>query len=415
METNSFNFKNLKGTKSLYCEKSNLNILAKKFGTPLYVYSKKEIEKRISTIQKSLPKIEIYFAVKSNSNLHILKIMKKMGVGADIVSGGELFRAIMSDIPSSKIIYSGVGKTNQEILEALLAEIKFFNVESKDELIRINQIAKNLNRKANILLRFNPNINAKTHPHISTGLRKNKFGLSSEELKVCYSYLPTLKHVQAKGLSCHIGSQITDSKPLKEAWTKLKSEATHAPFRVTHLDLGGGLGISQNGEKVLSLNQYTKLIKSVFKNTNYQLMLEPGRALIGPSCVLLTKLISVKNRKSQKFYIVDAAMNDLIRPSLYGAIHPFQKVNINQRTKAHRATIVGPVCESSDTFEVGAKVPESNFGDLFVFYNSGAYGMSMSSQYNSRPRAAEVLIDGSKVKLIRKRETYADLIAKELS
>lgn len=412
METSSFQYKKSGKIKLLYCEKVKIKDIDKKFGTPTYIYSYDSIERRVRTLKNIIHNVEIHFAVKANSNIEILRTMKKLGVGADIVSGGELFRSILAGISPDKIIFSGVGKSDQEIKEALLADIKFFNIESFDEMIRIDYLAKISKKVASVLFRFNPNINAKTHPHISTGLKKNKFGLSLHELSMCYEKLKFLNNINPVGLSCHIGSQITNPKPMKEAWSKLISEAKKAPFTVTHLDLGGGLGISQNGEKTLDLKSYANLIRTMFKNSKYKLMIEPGRVLIAPSCVLLTKLITVKNRKSQSFYVVDSAMNDLIRPSLYGAIHPIHP-ETKSNSKLQKATVVGPVCESADTFEIGAKLPNSKAGDLFVFANSGAYGMSMSSQYNSRVRAAEVLVNKSKIKLIRRRETYADLVSKE--
>lgn len=412
METSSFKYKRSGKIKSLYCENIKLNSIGAKFGTPTYVYSLSSIEHKLNVLKNTIPNVEIHFAVKANSNIEILKTMKRFNVGADIVSGGELFRSILAGIDSNNIIFSGVGKTDQEIQEAILADIKLFNIESLSEMLRINYFAKIMKKKTNVLFRFNPNINAKTHPHISTGLRKNKFGLSSFELSKCYAELNKLMNINPIGLSCHIGSQITNPRPLKEAWVKLIEEAKKAPFKVTHLDLGGGLGVSQAREKIFDLKSYANLIKTTFKPYNYRLMIEPGRALIAPSSVLLTRLVTIKSRKTQSFFVVDAAMNDLIRPSLYGAVHPIYPTT-KLRGRLQNTTIVGPVCESADTFEVGVQLPQSKPGDLFVFSNAGAYGMSMSSQYNSRTRAAEVLVSGSKMKLIRRRETYADLVSKE--
>ena len=399
---------------SLYCENISIPQLAAKLGSPLYIYSKNALIERVKKLKHNLPSnCDILFAVKACSNIHILKLLRQQGCGADIVSGGELFRSALAGIPARKTVFSGVGKTEEEILLALKAGIDCFNVESADELFLIEKIAAKYGARPNTALRINPDINPKTHPYISTGLRRNKFGLSKQELAQIYRRASKLKHVRLRGLSCHIGSQITDTKPLVEAWTKLIAEAERAPFEVTHLDLGGGLGISYGNEPVVTLEDYGKTISHVFKKQRYKLSIEPGRSLTGPCAVLLTRLITVKKRGSRSFFVVDAAMNDLIRPALYRTIHPFIPVKMPS-TRIVTADIVGPICESGDTFQIDAKVSQSKSGDLFAFANAGAYAMSMASQYNARPRAAEVLVSDDKYRLIRERETYADLIQREL-
>ncbi len=400
---------------TLHCENVSLEKISTRFGSPLYVYSKSALVERVKRLRTYLPEhCEILFAVKACSNIHILNLLRQQGCGADIVSGGELFRASLAKISPDKIVFSGVGKTANELLLALQADISCFNIESVDELLLLEKIAVKNKINARAALRINPDINPKTHPYISTGLKRNKFGLSKQELAEIYRQIPRLKNVRLRGLSCHIGSQITETRPLIEAWTKLLTEAKNAPFDVTHLDLGGGLGISyEEKESVVSLEDYGKAIRQVFKNLPYKLSIEPGRSLTGPSAVLLTSLLNVKKRGARSFFVVDAAMNDLIRPALYDAVHPFLPVR-SSSAKTITADIVGPVCESGDTFQIDAKVSQSIPGDLFVFANAGAYAMSMASQYNARPRAAEVLVSGTKCRLIRERETYADLVQREL-
>lgn len=403
--------------RQLHCEGVSLAQIAEEVGTPTYVYSKAALVNRVRRLQSSWTSgldCTIYFAVKSCSNIHILKTLAQSGCGADIVSGGELFRASVAEIAPTRIVFSGVGKSDREIAEALKAGIHLFNVESLAELITINRIAGEAGLVAPVSLRVNPNVDAKTHPHISTGLKKNKFGLAKSELNEIYRHLHSLKNISVHGLSCHIGSQIMTSRPFARAWAELITVAKQAPFEVKELDLGGGLGISYEQEKELSLEEYGRLIHKTFKGLNYKLGIEPGRALVGPVGVLLTRLTVAKKRGNRMFYVVDAAMNDLIRPALYGAVHPLMLVEQPKTRKTVQADIVGPVCETGDTFQTNLRFPVAEAGALLAFGNAGAYGMSMASQYNSRPRAAEVLVDGSTYHVIRSRETYADLIQHEL-
>lgn len=395
-------------------EPETLELIAKRFGTPTYVYDFLEIKKRVETLKKSIiPDCDIYFAVKSCSNIHILEILARLGCGTDIVSGGELFRSNAAGVPASKIVFSGVGKTDKEINEALDLGISSFNVESLSELEKINLFASKKEIVQNISLRVNPNINVKTHPYISTGLSKNKFGLSEEELNVVYKDFKKFRNLRFNGLSCHIGSQLLSLKPLRDSWISMKELAAGAPFKISHLDLGGGLGVPYTKrEKAVSLREYADLINKVFKKTKYHLGIEPGRSIMAPAGILLSSLTAIKRRKKRVFYIMDAGMNDLIRPALYQAIHMCEPVH--SKKPSLTADIVGPVCETGDTFEISAKVPEASPGELFAFKNAGAYGMSMASQYNSRPRPAEALVLGKKIKLIRKRETYDDLIKNEI-
>lgn len=401
----------------LCCEGVSLKTIAAEVGTPVYVYSKARILNQIRKLQASLEdlNIDIYFSVKACSNIFILDLFRLLGCGADIVSGGELFRTAAAKFSPESIVFSGVGKTSKEIEEALLSEIAYFNVESKEELLEIDSAAHHLGKTPKIALRVNPNIDPKTHPYISTGLRKNKFGLSATELSEIYSDKSKLKAAKLSGLSCHIGSQITSKKPFEAAWKALLETAQKAPFEVKHLNLGGGLGICYKNENTVSLEEYGRLIYKTFKNTPYHLGIEPGRSLIADAGVLVSSVTFVKNRGEKVFYIMDAGMNDLIRPALYQSTHWAFPVGLEQkRQRKVRVDLVGPICETADTFEQNATITQQKKGNLLAFTNAGAYGMSMASQYNSRPRPAEVLVDGNQYHVIRSRETYADLIEREL-
>lgn len=402
----------------LHCEGVALSEIAHEVGTPTYIYSRNALINRVRRLQNSWRPTDvdcqIYFAVKACSNIHILETLGHAGCGADIVSAGELFRASVAQIPANRVVFSGVGKSDREIVEALKAGIHIFNVESLEELLAIERLALESGTTARAALRVNPDVDAKTHPYISTGLKKNKFGLAKSELREIYRHLNSLKAVQVCGLSCHIGSQILTEKPFVKAWKELIKTAEEAPFKVTHLDLGGGLGIPYGKEKGVSLESYGRMINKTFKGLDFQLGIEPGRSIVGPVAVLLTKLVVTKRRGARNFYVVDSGMNDLMRPALYGAVHPVLPVQAPRSRKTILADLVGPVCETSDCFQTGARLPELKPGALLAFGNAGAYGMTMASQYNSRPRPAEILVDGSSYQIIRKRETYADLIQREL-
>ncbi len=401
----------------LHCEGVPLSRIAGEVGTPTYVYSRTALVNRVRRLQTALGNdinCQIYFAVKACSNIHILEVLRSAGCGADIVSAGELFRASVAQIPADLVVFSGIGKTEKEISEALKARIHIFNVESLAELLTIERLAYAAGEKARVALRVNPNVDAKTHPYISTGLKKNKFGLAPSELREIYAQLDNLRAVNVCGLSCHIGSQILTEAPFVKAWKELIKTAVEAPFDVTYLDLGGGLGIPYQREKEYSLERYGALVKKTFKGLNYKLGVEPGRSIVGPIGMLLTQLVVTKKRGARNFYILDAGMNDLLRPALYGATHPVSVVDLPRTRKLAPVDLVGPVCESSDSFQTGVRLPPLHAGALLAFGNAGAYGMTMGSQYNSRPRAAEVLVDGSSYQVIRTRETYADLIQREL-
>ncbi|MBI4804658.1 MAG: diaminopimelate decarboxylase [Desulfovibrio sp.] len=391
--------------------------LVKQYGTPLYVYSAATLRRHFEAFDSAfsgLPHITCY-SVKANSNLCLLKLLKDCGAGMDIVSGGELHRALTAGVPASKIVYSGVGKRADEIRQALAANILMFNVESTGELERISAVASDMGKTARISLRINPDVDPKTHPYISTGLKKNKFGLDIEQSLAAYSRALTLPNIEPVGIDCHIGSQLTTLEPFLEAldriinfYDRLKAMG----IRIEYLDLGGGLGITYNDEEPPHPAQFGKALVNVLKDHPMTLILEPGRVIAGNSGILLTEVVYTKKTPSKDFIIVDAAMNDLVRPSLYGSFHAIKEVTPKGR-KNLNVDVVGPICESGDFLAKDRDIPAVEPGELLAVFSAGAYGFTMSSNYNSRPRAAEVLVDGDKVTLARRRETFEDLIALE--
>jgi diaminopimelate decarboxylase len=409
----------------LSVEAVSLAALAEEYGTPTYVYSKAAFLAPFREIERGLAGIrhQVCFAVKANPNLEVLRFLAQEGAGMDLVSSGELKRALRAGTAPEKIVFSGVGKSREEIDEGLGYPLHSFNVESVAELELINDRAKALGRLATVALRFNPDVDPKTHPYISTGLKKNKFGLRRAEILAILKR-PHLPGVKIAGLSIHIGSQILSLSPFADAYGKTKRMVAEmeallgAPLEF--LDLGGGLGITYKKEKPPSIEAYTKLIQKNFGEKSdvrgrYRILLEPGRTLAGNSGVLLSRVLFRKPRKAKDFIVVDAGMNDLLRPALYGSYHEIIPVSSNQRLgKLRKCDIVGPVCESSDCFASDRAISDRvGSGDLLAFLSAGAYGMSMASQYNSRNRPAEVLVDGEKFRLIRRRETFEDLVRAE--
>jgi diaminopimelate decarboxylase len=407
-----------------------LSQIAKKNGTPVYVYSAQAFLKPLQDLQRGLHGIDhlVCFAVKSNSNISILKMLGRAGAGMDLVSGGELFRVRKAGVPGERIVFSGVGKTEEEIEVALSNKIFSFNVESLPELRLINCVALRKKVRARVALRFNPDVNAKTHPYISTGLKKNKFGLNRKEIVAALPEISKMKAITVAGLSIHIGSQLLSLKPLEESFVRVKDLAReiepklHAPLEF--FDLGGGVGISYDREKPKSpaIDDYCALIQKHFgprakdfpKDLKAKkIVLEPGRLIAGNSGVLVSEVLFRKKRDTKDFLIIDAAMNDLLRPALYGSFHdmlPVKKTGGSVRL----TDIVGPVCETSDCFASDRKLPSKlDAGDFIAILSSGAYGFSMASNYNSRPRPPEVLVQNGRAKIIRKRETYQDLVRGE--
>jgi diaminopimelate decarboxylase len=410
----------------LHCEDVALPKVAERYGTPLYVYSATMIRDRYDTFDaafRDLPHTLCY-SVKANSNLAILRMLAKKGCGFDVVSGGELERVLVADRKAARnVVFSGVGKTREELTAALKAGIMLFNVESESELWALAECAVRLRKIAPIALRVNPDVAAETHPYISTGLRKHKFGVPIREARALYAQASGARNLKVCGVSVHIGSQITDVAPFGEAMARvadLVRELRRDGHRIDYIDGGGGLGIdydTQNGENLsLDVTAYAKAVTAPLRGLNIRLLLEPGRAIIGPAGILLTSVVYRKTNDGKRFLVVDAAMNDLIRPALYGAFHEIIPVVQNPESPARLEVtdIVGPVCETGDFFARDRELPPVEEGELLAILDAGAYGMVLASNYNTRPRAAEVLVSGKSVKVIRRREKVSDLLRNEL-
>ena len=409
---NQFTIKN----GELHAENTALSNIAAEFNTPCYVYSKAALTQAFTDFKAGLIGTNhlVCFAVKANPNLAILNLFAKLGAGFDIVSGGELARVLAAGGDPQKSVFSGVGKTADEMRAALNAGIFCFNVESRSELTRLNAVAKSMGKIAPMSLRVNPNVDAKTHPYISTGLKNNKFGVAFEEAIVVYQQAAAMPNIAVHGVDCHIGSQITELAPFLEALDLIlglvdKLESTG--IKISHIDVGGGIGITYDDETPPEFATYAKAILDKLRNRNVKLLFEPGRALVGNAGVLLTSVEYLKPSAAKNFAIVDAAMNDLMRPALYDAYHDIQAVKPRSGI-AETYEIVGPVCESGDFLGHDRQLNLQQ-GDLLAIMSAGAYGMSMASNYNTRPRAAEVIVDGDKVFIVRQREKIADLFALE--
>lgn len=400
--------------------------IAESVGTPTYVYSTRGFLEPLKALQKGLSGIDhlICFAVKSNSNLSILKMLAEQGAGMDLVSGGELFRAAAAGVRPERLIFSGVGKTPGEMARALQygdRGIYSFNIESEGELAILSWVASQMERRAPVALRFNPDVDAKTHPYISTGLKKNKFGLNRQEILKIVHNLSEYPGIELKGLSIHIGSQLLSLSPLNDAFGKAKKLIEeiepHLPEPLSFVDLGGGLGIGYKNERPPSIEKYCALIQRHFGKRSkrpLKVLIEPGRSISGNAGVLLTEVLYRKDRKDKTFLILDSAMNDLMRPSLYGSYHEILPV-VRKKGPKKKMDVVGPVCETGDCFAVDRPMPRDlQPGDLMAILSAGAYGMSMAGNYNSRPRPTEVLLDDGRFEIIRDRETYEDLIRGEV-
>jgi diaminopimelate decarboxylase len=401
----------------LYCEEVPLEKIAREVGTPFYLYSNRTLTRHFDVFSQAFAAVPhmICFSVKASSNLAILKIFGSRGGGADIVSGGELYRALQAGIEPSRIVYSGVGKRDDEIDFALKTGILMFNIESLQELEAINERAGRLGLRAGIGIRLNPDINPQTHPHISTGLKENKFGIDVENSLRAYRVAQKMKHIDIKGLSCHVGSQITKLSPFVETVDRLKETVKllgAEDIRITHLDLGGGLGIPYDDETPPLPSEYARAIIDATGDLGCTFIFEPGRVLAGNAGILVTRVLYTKQNEGKNFLIVDAGMNDLIRPSLYGSFHKIQPVKLTRREEI-TADVVGPICETGDFLARGRRLPSLEKGELLAVMSAGAYGFSMSSNYNSRPRVPEVLVRDESWHLIRKREAYEDLIKGE--
>jgi len=402
----------------LYCEEVPVSKIAAALGTPFYLYSHRTLARHFRVFDEafaSVPHI-ICFSSKANSNIAIMKIFVDEGGGVDIVSGGELYRALRAGADPSRIVYSGVGKQIDEIDYALGNKILMFNVESSQELEIIDERAGAAGEKAPIALRVNPDVDPMTHPHISTGMKKNKFGIDIDKSLDEYRRARELRHVDIIGVDCHIGSQITEISPFVDALDRLIrliGILREEGFDIKYLDLGGGLGISYDQETPPHPSEYAEVVIEKSRDLSCTFIFEPGRVIVGNAGVLVTRVLYTKSTVEKEFVIVDAGMNDLMRPSLYGAYHQIQPVTDRKRETVV-ADIVGPICESGDFLARKRSLPRLDRGELMAVMSAGAYGFTMSSNYNSRPRVPEVLVKDDRFHVIRKRETYEDLIKGEV-
>lgn len=401
----------------LYAEQQSLTELAAQFGTPTYVYSRAALEQHWKAFDDAFsfyPHLVCY-AVKANSNLAVLNVLARLGSGFDIVSAGELARVIAAGGQAEKTVFSGVGKTIEEIGYALKTGIRCFNVESIPELQRISEVAVSLNKTAPISIRVNPDVDAQTHPYISTGLKENKFGIAIDDALTVYQQANALPNLQVIGVDCHIGSQLTSVSPFVDALERvlvlIDALAEHGII-IKHLDIGGGLGICYRDETPPTPAEYAKAMRAQLKDRDLEIMLEPGRAIAGNAGVLLTKVEYIKATEAKNFAIVDAAMNDLLRPALYQSWMAIEAVKPRQNEAEQVFDIVGPVCETGDFLGKDRSLAIQS-GDLLAIRSAGAYGFTMSSNYNSRPRAAEIMVDGSTMHVVRQRESVESLYAGE--
>lgn len=410
----------------LYCENVPVKALADKLGTPLYVYSQSHFTGQVEAIKQAFAEVDplICYSVKANACLGLLRAMARVGCGFDAVSKGEIYRALRAGADPRMIVFAGVGKRDDEIDYALEKGILMFNVESESELTAISRVAARRGVEAGIALRLNPDVDPKTHKHISTGKRESKFGIDIERAKASLKRIRELKNLRLKGVHLHIGSQITENDRHAEAIAKVVpfiKEVKAADFPLEYINVGGGYGISYRGSEGLNITDFAAKMLPHIKETGLKMACEPGRYVSGNGGILLTRVIFDKPSGDKNFLIVDAAMNDLIRPAIYDAYHKIWPVQSEFAPDAEIAgdaarvyDVVGPVCESTDVFAKARRLPATNEGELLAIFSAGAYGMAMSSNYNGRCRAAEVLIDGGSARLIRRRETYADLIRAEV-
>jgi len=390
-----------------------IDSIAKKYGTPLYCYSYEKIKKNIINFKKNFKSFAplICFAVKSNTNIKILKEIKKFNIGADVVSIGELMKALKAGIKPQKIVFSGVGKTTKEIEYAITKNILLINTESKSEILEIEKIAKKKKKIINIGIRLNPNTDAKTLSQISTGKKENKFGVNQKIFLQLVSYLKDSKYLNLKCLSVHIGSQILNHKPYENMLKVIDKIISKSNHKFEYIDLGGGMGIDyEHNNSKLNLKKYSKNIQKFLKKNDSKIIFEPGRSIVGNSAVLITKILYIKEGYKKDFVILDAAMNDLMRPALYGAKHRIIPSKKTKKVTKKSYEFVGPICESTDTFSIVKKYQKLNEKDFLVICDVGAYGTSLASNYNVRPKPIEILIKGSKIQVINKRQKISELM-----
>ncbi len=410
---NHFQYRN----NDLCCEEVPLKDIATQVGTPFYVYSHATLSRHLETFSSAFTEVPhlICYSIKANSNLAVLKTFVNHGAGFDIVSGGELFRAQKVGCDAAKIVYSGVGKTETEIADALQAGILMFNVESTQELDTINAVAGRLGKKAGIALRVNPDVDPQTHPYISTGMKKAKFGINISQALEDYRRAASLPNLEVIGVDCHIGSQLTKLSPFVDAIAKIRELVENLQqegFAIKYLDLGGGLGITYDAEQPPSPADYARAIIEGTRGLGVTLIFEPGRVMVGNAGMLITRVLYVKKGEAKNFVIVDAAMNDLTRPALYGSYQGIQAAD-RSIDGTIIADVVGPICESGDFLAQDREIPAFSQGDLVAVASAGAYGFTMSSNYNSRRRVPEIMVKNDKVMVVRQRETYDDLIKGE--
>jgi diaminopimelate decarboxylase len=404
----------------LHAEGVSLRRIAEEVGTPCYVYSTAAIAERYRRYEKSLSGVNarIYYSVKANSNQGVIATLGRMGAGADVVSVGEMYRALKAGIAAKDIVFAGVGKTRDEMAAALQAGIHQFNVESRGELLALNEVALGLGKRAPATLRINPDVDAKTHAKISTGKSENKFGIDIAHAAEIYAEAAKLPGIEILGLACHIGSQLLDIAPYRSAFGKLADltrQLRGAGLTVSRIDLGGGVGVSYRGETTISVDDYTNAVMETVGNLGVAIEVEPGRSIVGEAGLLLARVINVKEGVSRKFVIVDGAMNDLIRPALYDAYHEILPVCAPENeAPVERVDVVGPICESGDLFAEQRPLPPLKAGDLVAFMTAGAYGAVMASTYNTRPLAPEVMVKGDAYQVVRPRLSYDTLIGQDV-
>jgi diaminopimelate decarboxylase len=416
---NHFHYRN----REMFAEEVPLKRIAQEVGTPAYIYSLATLKRHYKVFDQAFAKVPhiVCFSVKANSNLALLRTFAKEGSGFDIVSGGELFRALKVGGDPKKIVFSGVGKKKEEIQYALNAGILMFNVESEEELIALNEIAAGIGKKAPISLRVNPDVDPQTHPYISTGMKKSKFGVDIKKSLETYKKAVSLSNIDVVGVDCHIGSQLTSVTPFVDALGKVREyldrvlagEMKKEGTQIRYLDLGGGLGINYHDEAPPLPEEYAHAVIQGLEGLNITLILEPGRVIVGNAGILLTEVQYIKETDTKKFVIVDGGMNDLIRPALYGSYQAIQPVEENKAEKIV-ADVVGPICESGDFFAKDREIGRPKRGDLLAVMSAGAYGFTMASNYNSHPKPPEVLVDGDQYYVVRKRESLDDLINGEI-
>ncbi|MBU4421112.1 MAG: diaminopimelate decarboxylase [Proteobacteria bacterium] len=401
----------------MYCEDVPIKLIAERVGTPFYLYSHATLKRHFLTFNDAFDGIDrlVCFSAKANTSLAVLKLFADLGGGLDIVSGGELYRGLKAGIPPEKIVYSGVGKREDEIDYALNAGILMFNIESLEELELINHRARLLKKKAPVAIRVNPDVDPKTHPYISTGLEKNKFGINAEAAIEGYKIAERLNNIDVIGIDCHIGSQITEAAPFKDALNRIKiliNELRGLNIDIKYIDMGGGLGITYDDESPPHPGEYARSIMQAIEGESIKLILEPGRVIVGNAGILVAKVLYRKPGKAKEFVIVDAGMNDLVRPTLYNAFHAIKPV-VEIEGEQIVADVVGPICETGDFLAVDRKIADLRRGDLLAVMSAGAYGFVMSSNYCSRLKVAEVMVRDDRFHVIRARQNYEHLIEGE--